>query len=150
MNVSVLSKPSRIACAHDMTSSAELRGPRHACTCGVMTCKNLQNYWPLVWGFLRLWVDFPHKRPVIRTFDVFFFVRLGKVSNCLWFETLWCLCYAVGSTKHEISHSRHSGQQRRHLVCRVGTRIDHVLARYGMFTGAFHQGDVLSPMCFPN
>ena len=137
MNVCVLSKLSRITCTHDMTSSAELRELCHACTWWRHDMQNFQHYWPFVWGILWPQMDSRHKRPVIRICDVSFVVRLCQVSNCRWFETpvapMWHHCYAVGSTKHEISHSRHSGQQRRHLVWRIGTRIDQFLARYGIF-----------------
>ena len=40
--------------------------------------------------------EFPSQRPVTRNFDVFFDLRLNKLSRCQWFDmplcSLWCPC----------------------------------------------------------
>ena len=53
--------------------------------------KHFPRYWPFVWGIRRSPVNFPHKGPVTRSFDVFFDLglnkRLNKQSLGWWFET---------------------------------------------------------------
>ena len=56
----------------------------------VIKWKHFPHYWPFVRGINRAPVNSPHKRPVTRSFDVFFDVclnkRLGKQSWGWWFE----------------------------------------------------------------
>ena len=80
----------------------------------VIKWKRFPRYWPFVWGIHRSPVNSPHKRPVTRSFDVFFDLCLNKrLSRQLWgwwFETtscsLWrhcnvhtmmCLCHTCKS-----------------------------------------------------
>ena len=57
----------------------------------VIKWKHFPRYWPFVWGIHRSPVNSPHKRPVTRSFDVFFDMRLNKrlskQSWGWWFET---------------------------------------------------------------
>ena len=60
--------------------------------------------WPFVWGIHRSSVNIPSQRPVTRSFDVFFDLRLNKElskqSRVQWFETpscsLWRHCNVFG------------------------------------------------------
>ena len=60
----------------------------------VIKWKHFPRYWPLVRGIDRWPVNSPHKRPVTRSFDVFFYLRpnkrLSKQSWGWWFQTLSC------------------------------------------------------------
>ena len=57
----------------------------------IMEGKRFPNHGPFVGENHRSPVDSPHKRPVIRSFDVSFDVSLYKLldkqSSCRWFET---------------------------------------------------------------
>ena len=65
--------------------------------------------WPFVWGKTPVTGGFPSQRPVTRSFDAFFYLRLdkrlSKQPRRRWFETpsrsLWRNCNA--------SHCRHRG-----------------------------------------
>ena len=69
----------------------------------VIKWKHSPRHWPFVWGIHRSPVNSPH-RPVTRTFDVFFDLRLNKrlskQSWDWWFETpsrpLWHHCNVIG------------------------------------------------------
>ena len=56
----------------------------------VIKRKHFPRFWPFERGILRWPVVFPSQRPVTRSFDVFFDVRmnkrLSKQSRCWWFE----------------------------------------------------------------
>ena len=58
----------------------------------VIKWKHFPRYWPFVRGIHRFPVISPHKRPVTRSVDVFFDLRLNKrlrkQSRGWWFETL--------------------------------------------------------------
>ena len=60
----------------------------------IMTWKWCSHYWPFVRGIYQSLVDSPYKRPVMWSFDIFFFVTLNKLLNklsaCQWFEIPWC------------------------------------------------------------
>ena len=60
----------------------------------VIKRKHFPGCWPFVRGIHRSSVGFPSQRPVTRSFDVFFIVRLNKGLNkqprCWWFETPCC------------------------------------------------------------
>ena len=60
----------------------------------VIKWKHFPRYWPYVRGIHRSPVNSPHKRPVTRSLDVFFDLRLNKrlrkQSRGCWFETLSC------------------------------------------------------------
>ena len=66
----------------------------------VIKWKHFPRYWPFVRGIHRSPVKTPQKRPVARSFDVFFDLRSNKRLSkhwwCWWFETqsrlLWCHC----------------------------------------------------------
>ena len=68
----------------------------------VIKWKHFPRYWPFVWGIHRSPVNSLHNRPVTRSFDIFFDLRLNKrlskQSWGWWFETLpcpfWCHCNA--------------------------------------------------------
>ena len=47
----------------------------------VIKWKHFLRYWPFVWGIHRSPVNSPHKRPVTRSFDVFFDLRLNRRLN---------------------------------------------------------------------
>ena len=61
-----------------------------------MMWKLFPDYWSLVKGIHSWLVDFLHRVPSIRSFDVFFAVSLSKLlsrhSRCRWFETSWRWC----------------------------------------------------------
>ena len=67
----------------------------------VIKWKHLPRYWPFVRGNSPVTGGFPTQRPVTRSFDDFFDLRLNKrlskQSLGWWFETpsrpLWCHCY---------------------------------------------------------
>ena len=44
----------------------------------VIKCKHFPRYWPFVSGIHRSPVDYPHKKPVTLSVDVFFYLRLNK------------------------------------------------------------------------
>ena len=46
----------------------------------VIKWKRLPRYWPFVWGIHRSPVNSPQKRPVTRSFDAFFDLRLKTVE----------------------------------------------------------------------
>ena len=60
----------------------------------VIKWKHFPRYRPFVWGIHRSLVNSPHKGPVMRSFDVFFDLRLNKrlskQSQGWWFETPSC------------------------------------------------------------
>ena len=60
----------------------------------VIKWKHFPRYWPFVRGIHRWPVNSPHKRPVTRSFDAFFDLRLNKrlskQSWGWWFETPSC------------------------------------------------------------
>ena len=60
----------------------------------VIKWKHFPRYWPFVRGNSPVPGEFPAQRPVTRSFDVFFDLRLNKrlskQSWGLWFETLSC------------------------------------------------------------
>ena len=66
----------------------------------VIKWKDFPRYWPFVRGIHRSPVNSPHKKPVTRSFDVFFDLRLNKELSKQpwgwWFETpsrpLWRYC----------------------------------------------------------
>ena len=65
--------------------------------------EHFQRYWPFVRGIHRSSVNFPHKRPVAQSFDIFSDLhlnkRLSKQSRHWWFETpsrsLWLHCDVI-------------------------------------------------------
>ena len=69
----------------------------------VIKCNHFPRYWPFVRGIHRSTVNSPHKRPVTRSFDVFFDLhsnkRLGKQWRGWWCGTpcipLWRHCNEV-------------------------------------------------------
>ena len=77
-----------------------------ACHDDVIKRKHFTRYWPFVRGFHRSPVNFPPRRPVTRSFDVFFDLHLNKTlskqSWGCWFETpscpLWRQCNVLKIT----------------------------------------------------
>ena len=71
---------------------------------GVIKWKHFPRYWPFVRGIYRVTGEFPAQRPVTRSFDVFFDLRLNKrlskQSWGWWLETpsrpLWRHCNEIG------------------------------------------------------
>ena len=87
----------------------------------VIKWKHFPRYWPFVRGIHRSPVNSPHKRPVTRSFDIYFDLRLNKrlskQSRCWWLETpsrsLWRhrnvyvkSCYNWSSHNETWSHFR--------------------------------------------
>ena len=79
----------------------------------VIKRKNFPRYWPFVWG-IRLTGEFPTQRPMTRSFDVFFDLRLNKLlskqSWGWWFETLlrplWRYYNGFPKGSSRIQHAR--------------------------------------------
>ena len=86
----------RMECSHAITI-ADHRTDYHD---DVIKWKRFPRNWPFVRGIHRSPVNSPQKRPVTRSFDVFFDLRLNKRLSiqwwCWWFETpsrlLWRNC----------------------------------------------------------
>ena len=55
---------------------------------------NLGIYWPFVRGIHRWPEDFPHKRPVMQSFDVSFVISLNKLWLVIWdaMTNMWRHC----------------------------------------------------------
>ena len=75
-------------------------GPNNCRFVDVIKWKHFLRYWPFVRGIHRWPVNSPHKRPVTRSFNIFFHLRpnkrLSRQSWGWWFETpscpLWRRC----------------------------------------------------------
>ena len=71
------------------------------------------HYWPLVKGNLWSPVDFPHKRPLMQSFDAFLLLALmscwtdSQVTSYLTcHEHVWCHCY--GNHQFSLKYNRHT------------------------------------------
>ena len=80
------------ALAHVMAYRLFGAKPLHEPHDDVIKWKHFPRNWPFVRGIHRSRGEFPTQRPVTRSFDVFFHLRLdkrlNKQSRCWWFETL--------------------------------------------------------------
>ena len=88
--------------------------------------KHFPRYWPFVPGSSPVTVEFPAQRPVTRSFEVLFDVRLNtqlsKQSWGWWFETSSCPLWS-----HCNVHIEHSWWNRKK---KLSTHLPHLLDRH--------------------
>ena len=96
----------------------------------VIKWKHFACCWPLVWGNSPVTSKFPSQRPVTRSFDVFFDLRLNKrmskQSCSWWFETsscaLWRHCNVPDALRNDTSISSGIGAEiSKHVGCVANT-----------------------------